>query len=91
MLVVARADSDVTAGGFDLLILGSGGSPGLAGSREYRTENPQARGGVGYLASYLDGRLVTAGTLYAPEPATLSLSRLGAAVVPLPRRGRTRT
>jgi hypothetical protein len=77
----------VTEGGVDPLIVGDGSGGSLVVSNEYCTENPIACGGV----AYDDGRLVSAGTLYAPEPATLSLLGLGALVVPLLRRGRTKT
>jgi hypothetical protein len=75
----------VTAGGVDPLIVGQGGGGSLSVSNEYCTQNPAACGGV----AYQHGRLVTAGTLYAPEPTTLSLLGLGAVAVPLLRRGRT--
>jgi hypothetical protein len=76
---------NVVTEGVDPLILGSGSGDTLAGSYEYCTENPTVCAG----ADYLDGRLVTTGFLYAPEPATLSLLGLGAVVVPLLRRRRS--
>jgi hypothetical protein len=75
---------NVVTDGFDPLIPGSGSGDTLAGSFEYCTENPTVCGGV----SYLDGRLITSGTLYPPEPATLSLLGLGAIVLPWVRRRR---
>ena len=78
------AEDPVTSGGFDPLILGSGATSSLAGSYENCQENPSACGGLGYL----DGRLVTAGTLYAPEPATLSLLGTGGLLLSVMRRKR---
>jgi hypothetical protein len=69
------ADYAVTIGGFDPLVTGSGSGSLLAGSHENCQENPTDCSGV----SYLDGRLITAGILYTPEPGSLSL--LGAAGV----------
>jgi hypothetical protein len=83
--LILIADFPVTEGGIDPLVVGEGSSGSLTISNEYCLENAEACGGVGYE----DGRLVTAGTLYAPEPATLSLLGLGAVIVPLVRRGRT--
>jgi hypothetical protein len=84
--LILIADFPVTDGGVDPLVVGEGSGGSLTVSNEYCTENAEACGGVGYD----DGRLVTAGILYAPEPATLSLLGLGMAVVPLLRRGRVR-
>jgi hypothetical protein len=68
--------------GFDSLVAGSGSGASLAGSIETCQENSQACGGP----NYLDGRLVIAGTLYAPEPATLTLLGVGAGLLPIVRR-----
>lgn len=85
--LILVADFPVTDGGVDPLIVGEDNSGSLVVSNEYCAENAEACGGEGYD----DGRLVSAGTLYAPEPATLSLLGLGAVVVPLLRRSRTGT
>ncbi|MGD0104120.1 MAG: PEP-CTERM sorting domain-containing protein [Rhodopila sp.] len=82
--LVLTAENPVTSGGFDPLILGSGVSSSLAGSYEACEENPSACGGV----SDQDGRLVTSGTLYAPEPATLSLLGMGGLLLSVIRRKR---
>jgi hypothetical protein len=82
--LVLTAENPVTAGGFDPLILGSGSTSSLAGSYEACTENPTTCDGL----TYLDGRLVTAGTLYAPEPATLSLLGMGGLMLSVIRRKR---
>jgi hypothetical protein len=82
--VVLTADYPVTAGGSDPLVPGSGSGASLAGSFEYCTENATACAGPGFQ----DGRLVTAGTLYAPEPATFSLLGAGSVLLPLVRRKR---
>jgi hypothetical protein len=78
------AENPVTNGGFDPLILGSGSGATLAGSFENCQENATACGGP----TYLDGRLVTAGTLYAPEPTTLSLLGIGGLLLSVIRRKR---
>ena len=82
------AEQALTPGfsGYDSLVLGSdvGGTP--AGSIEDCQENATYCGG----ANYLDGRLITAGSLYAPEPATITLLGLGAAIVPILRRRQAR-
>jgi hypothetical protein len=82
--LVMTADYPVTAGGSDPLVPGSGSGASLAGSFEYCTENATACAGPGFQ----DGRLVTAGTLYAPEPATFSLLGAGSVLLPLVRRKR---
>jgi hypothetical protein len=84
--LILITDFPVTDGGFDPLVVGEGSGGSLTISNEYCTQNSVACGGV----NYDDGRLVSTGTLYAPEPATLSLLGLGVAVVPLLRRGRVR-
>jgi hypothetical protein len=84
--LILIADFPVTEGGADPLIVGERTGGSLAVSNEYCTENLNACGGP----VFDDGRLVTAGTLYAAEPATLSLLGLGAVVMPLVRRGRTK-
>ena len=66
---------------FDALVPGSINGPTLSGS--YEQCNEGACGGAGVY------RLVTAGTTYAPEPATLSLLGFGAAVLKFARRRRT--
>jgi PEP-CTERM motif len=82
--LVLRAQNVVTLGGFDPLVAGSGSGGSLGGSYEYCTQGSIACGGP----SYLDGRLVAAGTLYAPEPATLTLLGVGIVALPLVRRRR---
>jgi len=66
---------------FDALVPGGINGPTLSGS--YEQCNEGACGGAGVY------RLVTAGTTYAPEPATLSLLGFGAAVLKFARRRRT--
>jgi hypothetical protein len=72
--------------GYDSLVLGSGSGAGLAGSSETCQENSTACGGP----SYLDGRLVTSGTLYAPEPASVTLLTVGGAALTMLRQRRLR-
>ena len=78
------AENVVPDGGFDPLILGSGSQATLAGSYENCQQNAITCGGP----TYLDGRLVTAGTLYAPEPTTLSLLGMGGLLLLVMRRKR---
>jgi len=68
--------------GFDPLVPGSGSGNTLAGSIETCQQNAVNCGGPGYL----DGRLVTAGELYAPEPASLGLFAIGAGLLSAIRR-----
>ena len=84
--LVLTAENPVTSGGFDPLILGSGAPSSLASSYEACQENSSSCGGVGYQ----DGRLVTAGTFYAPEPATLSLLGMGGLLLSVIRRKQAR-
>lgn len=82
--LVLETSFPVTNGGSDPLILGSGSGASLAGSFEYCTQNVVNCAGPGYL----DGRLVTAGTLYAPEPGAISLLGVGLMMLPFTRRKR---
>jgi hypothetical protein len=82
--LVLTTDFPVTNGGSDPLILGSGSGASLAGSFEYCTQNTVNCGGPGFQ----DGRLVTAGALYAPEPAAISLLGIGIVLLPIMRRTR---
>jgi hypothetical protein len=84
-LILIAADP-VTVGGADPLVVGQGSGGSLTVSNEYCTENSLACGGV----NNQDGRLVTAGALYAPEPASLGLLAVGGLLVPLIRRRRNR-
>jgi hypothetical protein len=70
--------------GADPLVLGTDNLSTLIGSTETCQENASACGGP----SYLDGRVVTAGELYVPEPATLGLLAAGAMAMPMLRRRR---
>ena len=72
--LILIADAPVTNGGSDPLVVGAGMPGSLAVSNEYCTEGAPACGtGI----SQLEGRLITGGTLYAPEPATGPAGRQG--------------
>jgi hypothetical protein len=86
--LILLADAPVTDGGSDPLIVGAGSPGSLAVSNEYCTEGAPACGtGI----NQFDGRLITDGTLYAPEPTTLSLLGSGGVLLPLIRRRRAST
>jgi hypothetical protein len=78
------ADNPVTDGGLDPLVLGAGSPGSFTGSVEDCQQNASACGGP----TYLDGRLVSAGSLYVPEPTTLSLLGMGFLMLAAVRRRR---
>ena len=83
--LILLADAPVTDGGSDPLIVGPGSGGSVTVSNEYCTEGAPACGGT---IGYLDGRLITAGTLYAPEPASVALLGVGSVLLPTLRRKR---
>jgi hypothetical protein len=84
VLVLTAQDAiSLTGSGFVPLVPGSTGVTTLAGSYEACTENAAACGGP----SYQDGRLLTAGALYVPEPAAFSILALAMMTLSLLRRG----
>src|ERR1700761_2012176 len=79
-----EAQQPLTAGfsGADALVLGTDNFSQPTGSTETCQQNPSVCDG----ASYLDGRVVTAGGLFFPEPSALSLLGAGVMGPPLLRR-----
>jgi hypothetical protein len=71
--------------GADALVTGSASGTPFTGSSETCQENASACDGPGYQ----DGRLVTGGDLYVPEPATLGLLAIGALLTTATARRRT--
>jgi hypothetical protein len=85
--IALQTEYDVTSGGFDPLVDGSGVPSSPAGSVELCIANATTCGGP----AYFDGREVTAGELYAPEPTTLSLLGAGGVLLSVVRRKRARS
>ena len=67
------------------LAIGSASANAITGSGEVCVQNATVCGGL----SYADGRLITAGNLYVPEPASMAVLATGAAMIAGTRRRRT--